>query len=136
MEENKMQTFDNAQFGRLRTLEIDGDPWFVGRDVAVALGYAKPENALIAHVDADDKTTTLIQSSGSNYKSNQPLSMNPAFILLSCPASYRLPSSLSAGLHLRYCPAFVKRAVTQTSMPHNLRRKAHDRNFSARVPRK
>lgn len=51
MEENKMQTFDNAQFGRLRTLEIDGDPWFVGRDVAAALGYAKPENALIAHVD-------------------------------------------------------------------------------------
>lgn len=107
MEENKLQIFNNPQFGQLRTLEIDGELWFAGKDVAVALGYAKP-----------------------------PSSMNPAFIPLLCPASCRLPSSLSAGLHLRYCPAFVKRAVTQTPMPHNLRRKAHDRNFSARVPRK
>ncbi len=42
---------------------------FVGKDVATALGYAKPENAIATHVDADDKTTTLIQGTGSNYKS-------------------------------------------------------------------
>ena len=41
---------------------------FVGKDVATALGYAKPENAIATHVDADDKTTTLIQGTGSNYK--------------------------------------------------------------------
>lgn len=91
MEENKMQTFDNAQFGRLRTLEIDGDPWFVGRDVAAALGYAKPENALIAHVDADDKTTTLIQSSGSNYKSNTTIINESG--LYSLIMSSKLPSA-------------------------------------------
>ena len=38
-------------------------------DVAEALGYSKPENAVAVHVDADDKTTTLIQGTGSNYKS-------------------------------------------------------------------
>ena len=42
---------------------------FVGKDVAQALGYAKPENAIATHVDVDDKTTTLIQGTGSNYKS-------------------------------------------------------------------
>ena len=40
---------------------------FVGKDVATALGYAKPENAIATHVDTDDKTTTLIQGTGSNY---------------------------------------------------------------------
>ncbi len=39
----------------------DGEPWFVGRDVAVALGYQKPENAIAAHVDEDDKADTPIQ---------------------------------------------------------------------------
>ena len=46
-----------------------GDPWFVGKDVALALGYAKPENAVATHVCQEDKTSTLIQGSGSNYKS-------------------------------------------------------------------
>lgn len=48
---------------------IDHEPWFVGKDVAEALGYVKPENAIAAHVDSEDKTTTLIQGTGSNYKS-------------------------------------------------------------------
>ena len=50
-------------------MEIDSTPYFVGKDVAEALGYAKPENAISTHVDEDDKTTTLIQGTGSNYKS-------------------------------------------------------------------
>lgn len=54
-------------------MEIDGEPYFVGKDVAVALGYAKPENAISAHVDQEDKTTTLIQGDGSNYKSKTTL---------------------------------------------------------------
>ena len=54
----------------IRSLVHNGEPWFVGRDIAKALGYEKPENALAAHVFDEDKTTTLIQGSGSNYKSN------------------------------------------------------------------
>lgn len=52
----------------VRVLEISGEPWFVGKDVAEVLGYAKPENAIAAHVDDEDKTTTLIQGGGTNYK--------------------------------------------------------------------
>lgn len=46
--------FDNPNFGQIRTVSIDGEPWFVGKDVAEVLGYAKPLNALASHVDADD----------------------------------------------------------------------------------
>lgn len=71
--ENKMTLFTNEELGNVRALEIDGEPYFVGKDVAVALGYAKPENAISAHVDQEDKTTTLIQGDGSNYKSKTTL---------------------------------------------------------------
>ena len=70
---NEMKIFENVQFGQIRTMEQNGEPWFVGKDVAEALGYAKPENAIAAHVDDEDKTTTLIQGTGSNYKSNAVL---------------------------------------------------------------
>lgn len=66
---NKIQIFESKDFGSIRTVEIDGAPWFVGKDVAVSLGYLKPENAVATHVDSEDKTTTLIQGTGSNYKS-------------------------------------------------------------------
>lgn len=70
---NELMVFDNPEFGGIRAVEVDGEPWFVGKDVAQALGYAKPENALASHVDAEDKTTTLIQGDGSNYKSKTTL---------------------------------------------------------------
>lgn len=66
---NELQVFKNQEFGSVRTLVIDNEPWFVGRDIAEVLGYKKPENAIANHVDDDDKTTTLIQGIGSNYKS-------------------------------------------------------------------
>ena len=57
-------------FGEIRTMTDEkGETFFVGKDVAKALGYSKPENAIAMHVDSDDKTTTLIQGTGSNYKS-------------------------------------------------------------------
>ena len=65
----ELQIFKNEEFGEVRTVTIDNEPWFVGKDVAMALGYAKPENAIATHVVDEDKTSTLIQGSGSNYKS-------------------------------------------------------------------
>ena len=70
---NDIQIFKSDEFGSVRTLTIDGEPWFVGKDVATTLGYAKPENAIANHVDDEDKTSTLIQGSGSNYKSKAML---------------------------------------------------------------
>ena len=51
---NELKIFENPQFGSIRTVEVNGEPWFVGKDVAEVLGYIKPLNALATHVDADD----------------------------------------------------------------------------------
>lgn len=51
---NELQIFNSEEFGDIRTVTIDKEPWFVGKDVATALGYAKPLNALSAHVEKDD----------------------------------------------------------------------------------
>lgn len=56
-----MRPFNHPEFGNLRCIEIDGEPWFVGKDVAMALGYAKTENAIARHVDKEDKTLTPFQ---------------------------------------------------------------------------
>lgn len=50
-----MEIFNNAEFGRVRVLTLSGEPWFVGRDVASALGYANTKDALAKHVDHEDK---------------------------------------------------------------------------------
>lgn len=52
---NDLQIFENPEFGSVRTVEIDGTPWLVGKDVAVALGYKNPRDAITRHVDAEDK---------------------------------------------------------------------------------
>lgn len=52
---NEIRTFNNPEFGEMRTLTIDGAPWFVGRDVALVLGYSNTRDALNRHIDAEDK---------------------------------------------------------------------------------
>ncbi len=54
MNENQIQVFTNEQFGKIRTVMIDGEPWFVAKDAALALGYSKPLNAVERHIDEDD----------------------------------------------------------------------------------
>lgn len=77
-----IKIFENEEFGKIRTVIKDGEPWLVGKDVAVILGYAKPENAIAAHVDVEDKTTTLIQGTGSNYKSKATIINESGFYSL------------------------------------------------------
>ena len=52
--ENMIKTFVNEEFGTVRTIMKDGQPWFVGKDVAVILGYNEPHKAIARHVDEDD----------------------------------------------------------------------------------
>lgn len=75
---NDLKIFSNPSFGEVRTFtDSNNEPWFVGKDVAIILGYAKPQNAIAAHVDEDDalkqgiidnlgreQETTLINESG------------------------------------------------------------------------
>lgn len=57
---NDLQIFSNPEFGQVRIVEIDGTPWLVGKDVAVALGYKNPTKAIIAHVDDEDKQLEML----------------------------------------------------------------------------
>lgn len=53
--ENKIEIFENSEFGKVRVLDIEGEPWFVGRDVAEKLGYGNPRQGIASHVDDEDK---------------------------------------------------------------------------------
>lgn len=58
---NQLTIFENKEFGEIRTVTIDNEPWFVGKDIATALGYAKARNAISTHVSDEDKKDAPIQ---------------------------------------------------------------------------
>ena len=53
---NNLTVFENPEFGAIRTVELDGEPWLVGKDVAETLGYTNPQKAVRDHVDEEDRT--------------------------------------------------------------------------------
>ena len=63
---NDLTVFENLEFGAIRTVELDGEPWLVGKDVAEALGYTNPRKALIDHVDDEDKGVTKCYTPGGD----------------------------------------------------------------------
>ena len=60
----ELQLFSNPEFGAVRAVDIDGEPWLVGKDVAQVLGYNDTDQALRKHVDDEDKLTRQIDGSG------------------------------------------------------------------------
>ena len=65
---NEILIFSNADFGEIRTLNVDGEPWFVGKDVAALLGYNNTRDALSKRVDAEDKGVANCDSLGGTQK--------------------------------------------------------------------
>lgn len=63
---NELKVFENHEFGTLRGVEIDGESWLVGKDVAERLGYKDTSDALKKHVDEEDKLTRRFADSGQN----------------------------------------------------------------------
>lgn len=59
---NEMQVFQNPEFGEIRTVEINGEPWFVGKDVAQTLGYKEPTKAAREKVDLEDRGVSKIDT--------------------------------------------------------------------------
>lgn len=113
---NDIQIFNNPEFGQVRAVTINDEPWFIGKDVAMTLGYAKPENAIASHVDAEDKTSTLIQGSASNYKSKTILINESG--LYSLILSSKLPN---AKRFKRWVTSEVLPAIRKTGgyIPHD-----------------
>lgn len=66
-----IRVFENPEFGNVRTTLIDGEPWFVGNDVAQALGYGNGKslpNAISRHVDNEDKGVTEMMTPGGTMR--------------------------------------------------------------------
>ena len=68
---NELKIFENPAFGQVRIVERDGEPWFVGKDVAQALGYKNPQEAIRTHVDEEDRGVSEILTPGG--KQNIPI---------------------------------------------------------------
>lgn len=66
MTENAIKIFENEEFGQIRIIEKDGEPWLVGKDVAEILGYTNTPKAIRDHIDDEDKLTERIVLSGQN----------------------------------------------------------------------
>ena len=60
----ELQIFENDEFGKIRTLLIDGEPWFIGKDIAEKLAYTNTAKAIRDHVDEEDKLIERIVLSG------------------------------------------------------------------------
>ena len=127
----KLEIFQNKSFGRIRTLAINNEPWFVGKDVAEILGYAKPENAIANHVDEEDKTSTLIQGSGSNYKS-KAIIINESG-LYSLVLSSKLPSAKEFKRWITHevIPAIRKHGAYMT--PEVIQKSLQDPDFMIQI---
>lgn len=88
---NELQIFNNEEFGNVRSLMIDNEPWFVGKDVAEALGYKNVRDSLARHIDSDDKRDGVVihDSMGREQK---PIIINESG-LYSLILSSKLPSA-------------------------------------------
>ena len=90
---NNLTVFENPEFGSIRTVELDGEPWLVGKDVAEALGYTNPRKALDDHVDPEDK----MQGDGVTIRDSIGREQHPTIInesgLYSLVLSSKLPTA-------------------------------------------
>lgn len=66
MNENQIKVFENVDFGKVRIIEMNGEPWFVGKDAAEILGYSNTRDALSKHVDDEDKADVAIHDGRQN----------------------------------------------------------------------
>lgn len=106
---NDLKVFENKEFGSIRTVQIDNEPYFVGKDVAEILGYSDSSSAVSKNVDDEDKTTLLLEQDGSNYKSRTTLINESG--LYSLILSSKLPT---AKKFKRWVTAEVLPSIRQT----------------------
>ena len=87
---NEIRTFENEQFGSIRTIMIDGEPWFVGKDVASILGYGRATKATLDHVDSEDRDAVPIQDSIGRMQKTPIINESGLYSLI---LSSKLPSA-------------------------------------------
>ena len=79
---NEVMIFQNEEFGNVRTVTIDDEIWFVGKDVANALGYARATKAIQDHVDEEDKDAIPIQDSIGRMQNTPVINISGMYALI------------------------------------------------------
>lgn len=87
---NEVQVFKNQEFGSVRTLVINSEPWFVGKDVADVLGYSNPRDAMARHVDNEDKEPGVVIYDGRQNREMTVINESGLYCLV---LSSKLPSA-------------------------------------------
>lgn len=92
---NELQVFKNQEFGSVRTLVINSEPWFVGKDIAEALGYEKPTDTVRKRVDEYDRGISKMETPSG--KQNMVIINESGLYSLVLSASYQAPRNLRDG---------------------------------------
>lgn len=105
-----LEVFKNEEFGEVRTVLINNEPYFVGKDVALILGYTNPQKALRDHIDEEDKT----RNESFTVNGTQGILINESG-LYSLILSSKLPNAKNSniGSQARYFQQFVNTECTQ-----------------------
>ena len=119
MTDKQIKVFNNTEFGEIRSMTIDGEPYFVGKDVAAALGYTNTRKALADHVDNEDK------KDGVTIRDSIGREQNPVIINESGMYSLVLSSKLEGAKRF-------KRWVTSEILP-SIRKRAHTQRTARRL---
>ena len=129
---NDLQIFENPEFGQVRTVEIDGTPWLVGKDIAVALGYKNPGKAIIAHVDEEDKRLEMLPQGADSQNGNVSPSSKTALINESGLYSLILSSKMpKAKAFKHWVTSEVLPAIHKTGAYESFQAKQHIEQLEA-----
>lgn len=127
-----LQIFSNPEFGQVRTVEIDGQPWLVGKDVAVALGYKNPGKAIIAHVDEEDKRLEMLPQGADSQNGNVSPSSKTALINESGLYSLILSSKMpKAKAFKRWVTSEVLPAIRKNGVYESVKAQQHIEQLEA-----
>ena len=129
---NDLQIFSSPEFGQVRTVEIDGTPWLVGKDVAVALGYKNPGKAIIAHVDEEDKRLEMLPQGADSPNGNVSPSSKTALINESGLYSLFLSSKMpKAKAFKRWVTSEVLPAIRKNGVYESVKAQQHIEQLEA-----
>lgn len=129
---NDLQIFSSPEFGQVRTVEIDGQPWLVGKDVAVALGYKNPGKAIIAHVDEEDKRLEMLPQGADSQNGNVSPSSKTALINESGLYSLILSSKMpKAKAFKRWVTSEVLPAIRKNGVYESVKAQQHIEQLEA-----
>jgi len=123
---NNIQIFNSPEFGEVHTIEINGEAWFIGREIAELLGYSNTRDALARHVDAEDKNTVVIPD-GNKGNPNQTIINESG--LYSLILSSKLPTAkqFKHWITSEVIPAIRRHGIYAT--PETIEKIINDPNF-------